>query len=112
MRIIDAMMKISRGEEVKFKLLDGTDNIYHLIHGCYLYDETNEEDVEWYIDEDWLNREIRIIKEDKEISKDIKWYLIDFQEEEKTKIAEINMNFKILREKMEEIIDKINKKER
>lgn len=61
--------------------------------------------------EEIYNRHIDYIydKEDKKISKDIKWYLIEEQEREKTKIAQINMNFKIIREKMGEIIDKINK---
>lgn len=55
-----------------------------------------------------LNDEVEIVK-DKKINKDIKWYFIDFQEQEKTKIAEINMNFKILREKLTEIIECLEK---
>ena len=57
-----------------------------------------------------LNDEVEIIEE--EINKDIKWYFIEEQENEKTKIAQINMNFKILREKLTEIIDKLNEMEK
>ena len=82
-------------------------------------DELRESIINWDIDYYGLTSEedkqrlqelkdILEINEDT-IDKDIKWYLIEEQEDEKTKVAQINMNFKILREKLIEIIDCINR---
>lgn len=112
MKIIDLLSKVANGEEVPKKI--------RIDHWCYEF-EWVEHDSNYYdkhqdidlmsclsMSEEELNYEVHELKEDKTIDRNIKWYLVDFQEEEKIKIAEINMNFKILREKMEEIIDKIN----
>jgi hypothetical protein len=109
MKVIDMLDRIANGEEVKFKIIE-TDEVLKLTKDMHLFSNTWNEPVEWMIDEEWLNYEVEII-EDK-INKDIKWYFIEDQEAEKTKIAQINMNFKILREKLTEIIDKLNEMEK
>ena len=114
MKVIDLLNKIANGEEVPKKVFYKTGGEY--TGGYYwIYDESCRD----YKDKagdyvfnagnyhiiDMLNMEVEIIEEDKKIDKDIKWYFIEPQEQEKTKIAQINMNFKILREKLTEIID-------
>ena len=111
MKVIDLLNKIANGEELHFYVIN---NDFKKV-AEYFYEKgkplryDDGEVVEWRISEDWLNCEVKII-EDK-INKDIKWYFIEEQEKEKTKIAQINMNFKILREKLTEIIDKLNEGE-
>lgn len=62
----------------------------------------------WYLDDRIECRDDILTEEDKKIDKEIEWYFIEEKESEKMKIAQINMNFKILREKLIEIIDKLN----
>ena len=69
MKVIDAMIKVSRGEKVSFEILNNDNHIYHSTNGSFLYDETSKQEVYWYIDEDWLNREIKLIEEDKKIER-------------------------------------------
>ena len=109
MKVIDMLDRIANGEEVKFKIIE-TDEVLNLTKDMHLFSITWNEPVEWMIDEEWLNYEVEIIRD--KINKDIKWYFIEEQENEKTKIAQINMNFKILREKLTEIIDKLNEMEK
>ena len=103
MKVIDLLNNISNGEEPKLIDYKGEKTLtYYLFDKCGKEcDDTNLVNI--------LNDEVEII-EDK-INKDIKWYFIEEQENEKTKIAQINMNFKILREKLTEIIDKLNEME-
>ena len=109
MKVIDLLNKIANGEAPKsikyeyleYELLPERNNYYCNKEMRWFTNEINALGV--------LNDEVEII-EDK-INKEIKWYFIEEQENEKTKIAQINMNFKILREKLTEIIDKLNKGE-
>ncbi len=64
MKIIDLLNKIANGEEVRFEVLD-TGDIFSLKKGEKLYNETYEEEVDWHIDEDWLNYGVKIIEEKK-----------------------------------------------
>ena len=105
MKVIDIMQKVANKEIFKFRI---DDENYYVDKSNYICEEDGTK-VEWYIDDEWLNMNAEIIEEDEKISKDIKWYLIEEQEKEKTKIAQINLNFRLLREKVEEIIDYINK---
>ena len=133
MKVIDLLNKIANGEEVPKKIKVG--NIiwsFDKKEKTYFMNNTNiqlfyaekitkrlNDEIEVIEEgkpfnkrvEEIYNRHIDYIygEEDEKISKDIKWYLIDEQEKEKTKIAQINVNFKIIREKMREIIDYINK---
>jgi len=111
MKVIDMLDRIANGEEVPHFRVSEVE--YFLNDRRCLREKEEDrpsEDTQWFIDEEWLNKEVEII-EDK-INKDIKWYFIEEQEKEKTKIAQINMNFKILREKLTEIIDKLNEMEK
>jgi hypothetical protein len=103
MKVIDLLNKIANGEKIEPIDYKGEKSLtYYLFDKCGKEcDDTNLADI--------LNDEVEIIGE--EINKDIKWYFIEEQETEKTKIAQINMNFKILREKLTEIIDKLNEME-
>ena len=70
MKVIDAMIKVSRREKVRFEILDDDNHIYRSTNGSSLYDETSKQEVYyWYIDENWLNREIKLIEEDKKLEK-------------------------------------------
>jgi hypothetical protein len=106
MKIIDLLNKIANGEGVPKKIKYNNTDYYLYDNYSYLtFAKTRFFDSIYFKE---LNDEVEIIEEDKGISKDIKWYLIEEQEKEETKIAQINMNFRIMREKMAEIIDKIN----
>lgn len=63
MKVIDIYNKIANGEEVpKFRLNDGRYEYY--MKDGFLYQnklDYREEEVEWYVYKDWLNREIEII---------------------------------------------------
>lgn len=96
MKVIDILNKIANGEEVKFRILSEGDR-YELSDGCYLYNETLCKDVRWYIDENWLNEEVELIEEDKKIEE---LFFMGESENEK-----VNM----LKDKLNEIIDYINK---
>ena len=66
MKVIDLFNKIANGEEVRFRLLcDG--DIFELTKDCSLYNETQKEVVQWCIDEEWLNKEVEILEEEKKI---------------------------------------------
>ena len=102
MKVIDAMIKISRGEKVRFEILNNENHIYSSTNGSYLYDETSEEDVYWFIDEDWLNREIKLIEEDKKIEK-----LGKHADVSGDLVCEWSFSEKKLKDKINEIIDYI-----
>ena len=112
MKVIDLLNKIANGEDVPMKVkvttgpLKDEFRIWKYNNFCYEYENGEDVYVPLYgID---LNDKVEIIEEDKKINKDIKWYFIEFQEEEEEKIAQVNMNFKLLREKMTELIDAVN----
>ena len=110
MKVIDLLNKIANGEEVPNKIrirgvyypdFDENDKpidvedmtIWELDDGYFDYDYYSEGRIgerknmfQTYLINRILNDEVEIIEEDKKISKDIKWYLIEEQEKEKTKI--------------------------
>jgi hypothetical protein len=94
MKVIDAMQKITNGEEFRFKILS-ENKTYHVYKDSQIFDEEDEDYVQWFIDYDWLNEEIEII-EDKKI-------------ERITNKAFLNSPFgELVGEKFNEIIDAIN----
>ena len=64
MKVIDVLQKIANGEKVRFRI-DGKP--YHCYKYDSLYDEEFGEEVEWFIGEEWLNKEVEIIEEEKKI---------------------------------------------
>ena len=104
MKVIDLLNKIANGEKIEPIDYKGEESLtYYLFDKCGKEcDDTNLVKI--------LNDEVET--KEGEINEDIKWYFIEEQENEKTKIAQINMNFKILREKLTEIIDKLNEMEK
>lgn len=66
MKVIDVMQKITNGEEFRFKILS-ENKTYHVYKDSQVFDEEDEDYVQWFIDYDWLNEEIEIIEEDKKI---------------------------------------------
>lgn len=63
MKVIDAMQKITNGEEFRFKILS-ENKTYHVYKDSQVFDEEDEDYVQWFIDYDWLNEEIEIIEEE------------------------------------------------
>lgn len=78
MKIIDLLNKIASGEEVPHVQYDDTEA--YLGADGYLKD-TYGDNVEWWINKTWLNTEVEIIEEEKEI--------------EKKEIEELNLMFPI-----------------
>lgn len=111
MKVIDVLNKIANGEEVKFRT-KVDDCIYELTKGAYLYDITSKEETRWWIDEEWLNEEVEII-EDKKIEKikieqdtpNSNFYIRD---KNGTKCY-MTKHSKIIVDKVNGIIDKLNK---
>lgn len=135
MKIIDLLKKIANNEKWYPYLIKYEGFVYHYDRGEDEYIYINDYDEpEGLLDNIFtfsqLNDEVEIIswereaeeprtytfnfsieeeeEDNKKIEKEIKWYFIEEKENEKMKIAQINMNFKILREKLIEIIDKLN----
>ena len=90
--------RIANGEEVKFKIIE-TDEVLNLTKDMHLFSITWNEPVEWMIDEEWLNYEVRELKEDKKIEK--------LEYIENGEFVEVPSNV-ILMNKINEIIDKLN----
>lgn len=106
MKVIDILNKIANGEEVCFKILS-EGNVYELTDGANLYNKTQMKEIRWWIDEDWLNEEVEIIEEDKKIEKlDFDW-LQGWDEDSREYYS-----MKVLFEKIDEIIDYINKEDK
>lgn len=98
MKIIDILNKIANGEEIKF-ILESDGDIFHWYKYGNLYNETQKEEVKWFIDKEWLNEEVEIIKEDKKIEK-LELTTTDGGE---------NTIYMLLANKIDEIIDFLNK---
>lgn len=114
MKIIDLLNKIANGEELKFKLKD-EDSTYSIKKGNYLRIEELNKDAEWYIDESWLNEEAEILdEEDKDIPLIPDDELYDFDnprfyfESQLKQEVKLDYNFKVLQEKINQIVKKIN----
>ena len=115
MKVIDLLNKIANGEEVHFYVINnGFKTEYFYEKGKPLrYDD--DEDVEWRISEDWLNCEVEIIEEDKKIEKleivhngSANAYAL--LNEYGTKCG-LTKHSKVMCDKINEIIDKLNKGE-
>lgn len=64
MKVIDALIKIADGDEFAFKINDGGENesIVYIDKNKFLKYKKDDEDIRWYIDEEWLNMEVTIIE--------------------------------------------------
>ena len=106
MKIIDLLVKISKGEEVPKKIKYDDDIYIHVDNYCYYCQETNEilsQNI--YAEFSRLNDEVEIIEEEKEIEK-ISQELIDkISFEDKTPISN---NLSYTMNKINELIDVIN----
>lgn len=115
MKVIDLLNKIANGEEVKFKIIED-DVIYSIKKGKYLHLEELNRDAEWYIDESWLNEEVEILnEEDKDIPliPDDELYSFNnprfYFEGALKKDEKLDYNFKVLQEKINQIVEELNK---
>ena len=100
MKVIDAMQKITNGEEFRFKILS-ENKTYHVYKYSQLFDEEDEDYVQWFIDYDWLNEEVEVIEDGKKIEKIIPTSLIGIDNlDEKIEVVHIDTI---------NAIDKINK---
>lgn len=114
MKVIDAMIKVSRREKVRFEILDDDNHIYRSTNGSSLYDETSKQEVYyWYIDENWLNREIKLIEEDKKLEK-LNEILTTNDLECPITYNEMKIWKQVIKEhnKINELIDYINKEDK
>lgn len=97
MKVIELLDKIANGEEVPDKII--YDNVLYKFYGCaYRDDEGNTLGQNTILDL-ILDKEVEIIEEDKKIEN------ID---EEYFERAGVNLRDKILKEKINKIIDKLN----
>lgn len=62
MTVIQILNKIANGEEVKFKIIDEQLE-YYCKKDDFLRDRNNQE-VDWWLDSLWLNKEVEIIEEE------------------------------------------------
>ena len=95
MKIIDLLNKIANGEEVPHFIIDEQE--YYLGADGFLKELYGDE-VEWTLDAEWLNTEVEIIEEPKEIEK-IPIPEIEYKENERILRAEMKIN---------ELIDVVN----
>ena len=81
MKIIDLLVKISKGEEVPKKIKYDDDIYMHVDNYCYFCEETNEilsQNI--YAEFSRLNDEVIVIEEEKEIEKKIKKIIISMDD--------------------------------
>ena len=114
MKVIDLLNKIANGEEVPhFKIFE----IEYFLNDRGVLREKEEdrpsEDTRWFIDSKWLNTEVEIVEEDKKIEKiDLsEWGEITYSENWKIFTDDFNRNCSLFVNKINEIIDKLNKGE-
>lgn len=96
MRVIDIFNKMANGEEVPHFEIFGTE--YYVSANGRLKDEDGDE-VEWVINDDWLNQEVQLI-EDEELKKLEQITFLPYSDKVKS--------ITILAEKVNEIIDQLN----
>ena len=107
MKIIDLLNKIANGKDIPhFRVCE----IEYFLNDRRCLREKEEdrpsEDTRWFIDEDWLNKEVEIIEEDKKIKK-LKPELLKLREEDEhwEYVDYLRINVHFLAEKVNEIID-------
>lgn len=109
MKIIDLLNKIENGEEVP-KIIKYSNVIFEYDEEDKNYLSTNMTgDIFSYIDGTCFKHEIKVIKGPKKIEKNIEWYLLENKSDKERLVDETNINFRILMNKLNEIIDYINK---
>lgn len=117
MKIIDLLQMLANGEETPKKI-----RVHYRVFEKYLnhnaYLNTEDEENYKYLtdlprlfddDRDWLNEEVEIIEEDKKIEK-IK--TLNADDSDILSSLEIALDFRTLKKKINELIDKVNKLER
>ena len=109
MKVIDIMQKVANKEIFKFRIDDVN---YYVDKSNYICEEDGTK-VEWYIDDEWLNRNAEIIEEDKKIEK----LDVDKIYERKYLCDDISIDFLKadimgISNKINEIIDKLNEMEK
>ena len=112
MKVIDIMQKVANKEIFKFRIDDVN---YYVDKSNYICEEDGTK-VEWYIDDEWLNMNAEIIEEDKKIEKleivhngSANAYAL--LNEYGTKCA-LTKHSKVMCDKINEIIDKLNEMEK
>ena len=111
MKVIDIMQKVANKEIFKFRINDINYYVDKSNHIC----EEDGTKVKWYIDDEWLNMNAEIIEEDNKIEKleivhngSANAYAL--LNEYGTKCA-LTKHSKVMCDKINEIIDKLNKGE-
>lgn len=113
MKVIDLLNKIANGEEIPRIQYDDIEA--YIGADGYLKDNYGD-NVEWWIDKNWLNKELKIIEEDKKIRKldFVEEYIFSKRQNEMTNEDRrlLDSNFRELGIKINEIIDKLNEMEK
>lgn len=113
MKIIDLLNKIANGEEVPKKIKYKDDIYIHVDNYCYVCEETNETlSQNIYAEFSRLNDEVEIIEEDKKIkhlSYEETSLWVDDEDGKKSVETIVSINSKELVNKINEIIDYLNK---
>lgn len=115
MKAINLLNKIELGEPLpeiigvdgyKFEYNEEYDDYYSDSMSIYLLDYLMRENFNL---KELLQKEVILCYEPSgRIDKEIKYYELEFGESQQVLISEINMNFRNIREKLEEIVDEIN----
>lgn len=108
MKIIDILNKIANGEEVKFRIIDEQED-YYCKKDDFLRQDRNNQEVDWWLDSLWLNKEVEIIEEQKEIPEKLETYKEIDDEDSYANILKVSKNGEYeIDEATSVIVDKIN----
>lgn len=109
-KIIDLLNKIANGEIKEGFRVKRPNGIYEYREGSNHF--VNIEDAMYIYslgDFTKLNDEVEIIEKNKKIEEIGSWYEILEQESKKTQLEEINHNFHKIFDRLEQLIDEVNK---
>lgn len=106
MKIIDLLNRIANGEDIPNFIVDDVE--YYMGANGYLR-ECMGDDVEWYIDKEWLNTDVMVIEEKKieKIGKHFSLHYIKTNIDEETQ-KEFDNTINEIYDKIDEIIDTVN----
>ena len=111
-KIIDLLNKIANGEEIPRVEYDDIE--CYLGADGYLKDNYGE-NVEWWIDKNWLNKEVEIIEDNNKLEKMEHFDLFDFFTgydyggTNESLLKDLEMNFQHINNELAYLVDHINK---
>lgn len=116
MKIIDLLNKIANGEEVpkEIKFCDKfRDEKFEYIFDKGQSDYERVDKLEYLFNDhfmtEWLNEKVEIIEENKEIEEIGSWYEVLPTESKETQLKELNHNFNVIFDRLDNLIKTVNK---